>query len=240
MKAIWHDLECGRYTEDLPVWHGLAERSGGPVLDVGAGTGRTALELARAGYSVTAIDLDDELLEQLRRRAQGLDVHTTVVADARSFWLGERFGLCIMPMQTIQLLGGAQQRAGFLECAREHLESRGALALALTDELELFDVSDGAVGPLPDVQELDGAVYSSQPIAVRADGDGFVLERRRGDGHHRRSADDRARPDPPRPARRRRHAGARGRRGRSAAPAGRVPVPPTRDYVGSTVVMLRA
>jgi SAM-dependent methyltransferase len=237
VKAIWHDLECGRYTEDLPVWHGLAERSGGPVLDVGAGTGRTALELARAGYSVTAIDLDDELLEQLRERAQGLDV-TTVVADARSFWLGERFGLCIMPMQTIQLLGGAQQRAGFLECAREHLESWGALALALTDELELFDVSDGAVGPLPDVQELDGAVYSSQPIAVRADGDGFVLERRREtvttDGQLTTERDlirlDRLDADTLE-----HEAVAAGLR-----PAGRVPVPPTPDYVGSTVVVLRA
>ena len=33
--------------------------------------------------------------------------------------------------------------------------------------------------PLPDIRELDGVVYSSQPTAVRADGDGFVLERRR-------------------------------------------------------------
>jgi SAM-dependent methyltransferase len=236
VKAIWHDLECGRYTEDLPVWHGLAERTGGPVLDVGAGTGRTALELARAGYSVTAIDLDDELLEQLRERAQGLDV-TTIVADARSFWLGGRFGLCMVPMQTIQLLGGVQQRTAFLECARDHLGPGGRVAVALTDELELFDVSDGAVGPLPDVEEFDGVVYSSQPIAVRAEGGGFVLERRREtvttDGQLTTARDlihlDRLSADTLEQE----------ALGAGLRPAGRVPVPPTPDYVGSTVVVLR-
>ena len=52
MSVIWHDLECGGYREDLPLWRALADRAGGPVLDVGAGTGRVALDLARAGHEV--------------------------------------------------------------------------------------------------------------------------------------------------------------------------------------------
>ncbi|MGZ4299463.1 MAG: class I SAM-dependent methyltransferase, partial [Solirubrobacteraceae bacterium] len=159
-KAIWHDLECGSYSADLLFWRALAERVGGPVLDVGAGTGRTTLELAREGHEVTAIDLDDDLLERLRERAQGLEV-TTVVADARAFWLGLTFPLIIMPMQTIQLLGGAEGRAAFLECAAFHLESPGVLAIAIVDDPELFDVTGGTVpGPRPDVVEHDGVVYS--------------------------------------------------------------------------------
>ena len=39
----------------------------GPVLDVGAGAGRVALDLARAGHDVTALDLDAELLAELAR-----------------------------------------------------------------------------------------------------------------------------------------------------------------------------
>ena len=50
MSVIWHDLECGGYAEDLALWRELAMRHGGPVLDVGAGTGRTAIMLARAGH----------------------------------------------------------------------------------------------------------------------------------------------------------------------------------------------
>ena len=30
--VIWHDLECGGYSADLPYWHALARRSGGTVL----------------------------------------------------------------------------------------------------------------------------------------------------------------------------------------------------------------
>ena len=237
-KAIWHDLECGSYTADLAFWSALAQRVGGPVLDVGAGTGRIALALARDGHEVVAIDLDDDLLGELRERAAGLEV-TTIVADARAFWLGVSFPLIIVPMQTIQLLGGAEGRAAFMECAVHHLESPGVLAIAIADDLELFDVSDGTIpGPLPDVAEHDGVVYSSRPVAVRPDGDGFVLERRREtvttDGQLSAEEDlihlDHVSPDV---------LEAEGQAAGLRA-ASRMEIAPTKDYVGSTVVMFRA
>ena len=178
MNAIWHDLECGTYTEDLNFWRELVAAHHGPVLDVGAGTGRTAIDLARAGHTVFALDNDDELLEELRRRAGGLAV-ATVVADARDFTLPDRFGAIIVPMQTIQLLGGSAGRARFLARARAHLAPAGVVAIAIADELDLFEVGDGELGPLPDVREIDGVVYSSRATAVRAQDDGFVLERLR-------------------------------------------------------------
>ncbi len=237
-NAIWHDLECGSYTADLTFWKALAQRTGGPVLDVGAGTGRIALALARDGHEVTAIDLDDELLGELRERAGDLQV-STLVADARAFWLEASFPLIVVPMQTIQLLGGAEGRASFLECAVHHLESPGVLAIAIADELELFDVTSGTVpGPLPDVTEHDGVVYSSRPVAVRADGDGFILERRRetvtAEGQLSTEENlirlDRVDADTIE-----REAEAAGLR-----PASRLEIAATDEYVGSTVVMLRA
>ena len=178
MSVIWHDLECGSYSEDLPLWRALAEEYGDPVLDVGAGTGRVALDLARRGHSVTALDAEPELLAELSRRAGGLQVQT-VLADARRFELEQRFPLCIVPMQTIQLLGGSEGRAQFLRTAKRHLRDGGIVAIAISEALELFEVADGAIAPLPDICELEGVVYASHPTAVRADHDGFVLERRR-------------------------------------------------------------
>jgi hypothetical protein len=35
LEALWHDLECGAYSEDLPLWRALAREAGGAVLDVG-------------------------------------------------------------------------------------------------------------------------------------------------------------------------------------------------------------
>lgn len=177
-NAIWHELECGGYTADLEFWRRLADAQDGPVLDVGAGTGRTTLPLAGTGHAVLALDLEDELLAVLRERAGGLEVRT-LVGDARAFGLGEQFGLCIVPMQTIQLLGGAAARESFLDCARLHLEAGGLLAVAIAEELECFEVVEGGPGPLPDVQEIAGVVYCSRPVAVRVDADGYELERRR-------------------------------------------------------------
>jgi SAM-dependent methyltransferase len=178
MSVIWHDLECGGYLEDLPVWRELAEQLGAPVLDVGAGTGRVSLDLARRGHEVVALDVDAELLAELGRRADDVPL-TTAVADARDFALGQRFPLIIAPMQTVQLLGGRAGREAFLGCAREHLAPDGRLAVAIAETIDAYEVAEGALGPLPDVLEREGVVYFSQPTAIRADGDGFVLERRR-------------------------------------------------------------
>jgi SAM-dependent methyltransferase len=235
VRAIWHDLECGGYVEDLEVWRDMAQRHGGPVLDVGAGTGRVTLDLARAGYAVTALDICDELLTTLRRRAAGLNV-TTVVADARSFRLQGRFPLCIVPMQTIQLLGGAEGRARFLGRACEHLAAGGSLAIALADELEPFEISETTLGPLPDVREIDGVVYSSRPTAVRVGDDQFVLERRR----ETVTAEGRLDVEDDVIGLDRLDAATLEAEGAAVGlrPGGRIEIPATDEYVGSTVVVL--
>jgi SAM-dependent methyltransferase len=186
-SVVWHELECGSYRADLAVWLALAERYGGPVLDIGAGIGRVALTLARAGHAVTALDLDARLVHELERRADLLaersglrrELVRGVAADARDFSLSGAYPLIIVPMQTLQLLGGATGRRAFLRCAAQHLQQGGLLAAAVATELEPFDVGDGGPAPLPDVVERQGQVYLSQPTAVRPDGDWYVLERRR-------------------------------------------------------------
>jgi SAM-dependent methyltransferase len=237
MTTIWHDLECGAYLEDLDLWRSLAAECGGPVLDVGAGTGRVTLDLARRGHEVTALDRDAALLAELARRTHGLNVHT-VVADARDFDLGRRFGLCLVPMQTIQLLPVATGRGAFLRCARAHLDAGALLAIAITETLDLYEVLDGMPALLPDMRELDGVVYASHPTAVRADRNGFVLERRRETitaSGGRTVEYDAVHLERLTAAQLEREAEAVG-----LTPAGRRMIPATDDYVGSSVVMLRA
>jgi SAM-dependent methyltransferase len=235
--VIWHDVECGGYAADLPLWRALAAEAGGPVLDLGAGTGRVTLDLARRGIEVHALDLDAELLAALRDRAAetGAEVDVeTHVADARDFDLGLRFALVVAPMQTVQLLGGPAGRARMLRCVAAHLAPGGRFAAALTGELEDYDA---ALAPVPDIREVAGVVYASRPVAIRDDGDGFILERVRekvtADGRHE-AAEDRVRLDHVAPA----TLEAEGRAaGLGVEP--RLAVPETDDHVGSQVVVLR-
>jgi SAM-dependent methyltransferase len=177
--VIWHDVECAAYAVDLDLWRTLAAERPGPLLDLGCGTGRVALQLAAAGFDVTGLDPEPSLVAALAARARdrGLRLRASV-GDGRAFDLGRTFALAIAPMQVAQLLGGAPGRADMLRCVRRHLEPGGVLAAALADPFEGMPEED-SMPPLPDVREEDGWVFSSTPVAVRADGDGTLIERLR-------------------------------------------------------------
>ena len=233
--VLWHDIECGGYDADLPLWRELAAGAAGPVLEIGAGTGRVTLDLARRKHPVTALDCDGELLAALRERAAGLAVDT-VTADAREFALDRRFGLCLVPMQAIQLLGGPSARGRFLACAHRHLDPGALLAAALAAPLPEYDRS--LPPPLPDLRERDGWVYSSQPVAVRGEGDATVIERVRetvSPEGRRATGTDVIALDAVSPAQLEREGIAAG-----FAPLPRRRIAPTAEHVGSDVVVLRA
>jgi len=236
LEALWHDLECGAYSEDLPLWRALAGEAGGAVLDVGAGTGRVALDLAAGGVAVVALDAETRLLEALEHRAAGLPVET-VVADARGFSLGRRFSLVLVPMQTLQLLGGPAGRAAFLRCALDHLEPGGLMAAALADALDCFD-DEHELPPPADAREFGGVRYASRLVAVEDEGDRAAIHRRReivGPGERYESEDAVVRLD--RVAAR--DVAAEGREVGFLKEPERS-VPQTEQYLGSTVVVLRA
>jgi SAM-dependent methyltransferase len=235
-EVLWHDIECSGYGLDLALWRELADREGSPVLDVGAGTGRVTLDLARRGHEVVALDVEPAFVAAVRHRGQGLAVHA-VRADARAFALHRRFPLVLAPMQTVQLLGGSEARGRFLACARAHLTAGGLLAVALADALEAFDAEHGEP-PAPDLRELDGTLYASRPIAVRDLGDRAAIDRLREVVHpdgRREVTENVVELDRVTPEELEIEAEAHGLRAQAAAR-----LPPTLEYVGTTVVMLRA
>ena len=235
--CAWHDVECASYMADLPLWRELAAAHGGPVLDVGCGTGRVALDLAARGHDVVGADADADLVAAFYARAAAHGASARAeVADARTLDLGRRFPLVLLPMQVAQLLGGATGRASMLAAVGDHVEPGGVLAIALADPFEAVPAGE-ARPPLPDVLEIDGWVLSSTPIAVRDEADGIAIDRVRqavspaGELVEELSTivlEDCA------PATLEDEARAAG-----LLPLPRCSVAPTAEYVGSTIVMLR-
>jgi SAM-dependent methyltransferase len=178
LVAIWHDVECGSYEADLCLWERLADDASGPVLDLGCGTGRVALHLARRGHAVTGVDLSAPLIAELDRRAAAEELPARgALGDARELDLGQAFGLVLAPMQLIQVLGGDAERIACLRSIARHLAPMARGAVAVAPDLE--EAGGSGPPPLPDVREIDGWICSSLPIAVRATAEGFIVTRLR-------------------------------------------------------------
>lgn len=193
-EAIWQDVEYGSYDADLAIWADLASRAGGPVLEIGAGSGRVSLHLARQGIPVAAVEADERLAWELEDRARAeelplsalaADVTAPGLADALpAGWHGRAsvpsrgFRAAFAPLQVIQLFGEGKRRCA-LDSLRDLLAPGGVLAAALVDESTIS--GEGALPPPspPDMREVDGWVFSSEPLWVQVSDEMLRMRRLR-------------------------------------------------------------
>lgn len=148
--ARLYDVDLLDDPGDTDVYLALARRTGGPILELGAGTGRLALPLALAGYDVTAVDLDPAMLERARAVLDGAgqqatDRVTLVETDLLDLHLpaAGTFALAFIALNTIFLLATRDRQRQAFRTMAAHLAPGGVAVVDVwlpdTDDLARFD-----------------------------------------------------------------------------------------------------
>lgn len=119
---------------DVDWYRRRALECDGPVLELGAGTGRITLPLAQAGVSIHALDASEPMLAALRAKLATLSRAvaarvTPVHADMRHFDVPERFALVIAPFRAFLHNITDQDRRDCVARVRHHLRPGGHFAL---------------------------------------------------------------------------------------------------------------
>ena len=160
----WADIYDRVYADlnhDVPFYVQQALASGGPVLELGSGTGRVALALAAAGIEVHGVDVSPRMVQRAQEKAEaaGLaDACRFQQGDMRTVRLDKRFPLVIMPFRSFQNMLSVDDQRAALATVKAHLEAGGCLAfdvfapdprMLATDDPAPFHVHTTYTSPTP-------------------------------------------------------------------------------------------
>jgi len=161
-----------RTRSDIDFYVAAAQAAGGPVLEVGCGTGRILIPTARAGVDIVGLDLSPHMLQvcQKRLRDEPGAVQSRVrlrQADMRSFDLAQRFRLVTLPFRPFQHLTTVEDQRSCLASIHRHLKEAGRLIL------DLFNPSLEAL-----VRDDLGQEFGDEPEFTSPDGRRVVRRHR--------------------------------------------------------------
>ena len=143
--ADYYDWENAQTLDrrDVEFWQGMAERANGPVLELGCGTGRVTIPVARTGAHIFGVDRSEEMLAHARRRAKRARLAPQVSwvrSDIRSlpFRRSARFDLVMAPYGVLQSLVREADLTATLGSVSRVLSTRGVFGLDLVPDLPVW------------------------------------------------------------------------------------------------------
>ncbi len=142
--ARFYDLTHDALTDDLALILALAGQRSGRVLELGCGTGRLLLPLARAGHTAVGLDNSPAMLARARarlaREPEAVRARVTLVERDMALLEGlGAFGLVLIPYNTLLHLDPATQRR-VLQQVRQVLVSDGRLLIDVENPFALLDL----------------------------------------------------------------------------------------------------
>jgi SAM-dependent methyltransferase len=148
---------------DVPFYVAEAAHAGGDVLELGCGTGRILLPIARAGGTIAGLDASPAMLERCRAKVDGEPEAvrrrvTLYEGDVCDFDLGRRFQLVVAPFRVMQHLVAVDDQLRFLDAVGRHLAPGGRF---------VFDVFNPS---FPKMVSRDGQEHEDTPETPLPDG----------------------------------------------------------------------
>jgi SAM-dependent methyltransferase len=115
---------------DIPFYLEYAKKQQGNILELGCGTGRVSIELAKAGYEVTGLDLSEPMLEIYKSKTKKLPQNirekiTLINGNMANFTINNKFSLIIAPFRAFQALTDDNDIKNCLKCIKSHLDKDG-------------------------------------------------------------------------------------------------------------------
>jgi len=133
--APFYDWENARTLgrRDVPFWQRVAARAGGPVLELGCGTGRISIPLAKSGVDLIGVDRSQPMLDRLRRRAASVKVAR---ADIRALpFKRARFSMVLAPYGILQSLIRERDLTDTLDSVARVLKRGGTFGIDLVPDV---------------------------------------------------------------------------------------------------------
>ncbi len=134
--ARFYDYETEDFARDIPFYVEYAKKCGGEVLELGCGTGRVLIPIAKEGIKVTGMDISEEMLNIARKKTEKLDKSIKgnieiVQGDMKQFEFKKEFSLIYIAFRSFQSLLTKDDQGACFECVNRHLEDNGIFILDL-------------------------------------------------------------------------------------------------------------
>ncbi len=111
---------------DIPFYKRQVEKYGDPVLELGCGTGRITIPIAKEGHKIIGLDISKELLRRAKSKAEKSDLEIDWIRDdMRTFSLNKRFNLIFVPFNSIHHILTLEDMEMLLKNVKNHLRPEG-------------------------------------------------------------------------------------------------------------------